>query len=60
MLKIKRGNPDCAKTNNDNNFPITGQAKSSIHLSGLEYVSQPGFMKTERGILLSRTPQSSK
>ena len=35
-------NPECAKTYTDDNFRITGQARSSFHLGVLESV----FIKT--------------
>ena len=40
-------NPKCAKTCTDDNFRITGQARSSFHLSVLELV----YIKTQNPVL---------
>ena len=40
-------NPECAKTYTDDSFRITGQAKSSFHLSVLESV----YIKTQNPVL---------
>ena len=40
-------NPECAKTYSDDNFRITGQARSSFHLSVLESV----YIKTQNPVL---------
>ena len=40
-------NPECAKTNTDDNFRIIGQARSSFHLGVLESV----YIKTQNPVL---------
>ena len=40
-------NPECAKTYTDDNFQITGQARSSFHLSVLGSV----YIKTQNPVL---------
>ena len=42
-------NPECAKTYTDDNFRITGQARSSFHLGVLESV----YIKTQHPFLCS-------
>ena len=43
-------NPECAKTYTDNNFWITGQARSSFHLSVLESL----YIKTQNPVLFTQ------
>ena len=40
-------NPDCSKTNKDDNFRFIGQERSSFHLSVLESV----YIKTQNPVL---------
>ena len=40
-------NPECAKTYTDDKFRISGQARSSFHLGGLESV----YIKTQSPVL---------
>ena len=50
-------NPECAKTYTDDNFRITGQARSSFHLSVLESVTQKPSLETKRVRFLPGTLQ---